>query len=167
MDKISKGAPKKDQNFVKEGMKLNISDDDHERVMRMIEDDCKFLEDHDIIDYSLLVGVYEKNRSNLGKSIRFNRILIEKLINRFKRDNLQSTAFGKVDSEASSITNTPRKLMKKRLNLNNPGSSRFKSSNSFAKKRKEERESFEIQKLNSLSLEVRRQLKQRKNRLTS
>ncbi len=60
-ENINKGAPRKDNNFTLEKMKLKVSKEDFERINDMIQSDCEFLKEHKIIDYSLLVGIYEKN----------------------------------------------------------------------------------------------------------
>lgn len=36
---------------------------DYERIIKLIEGDCEFLRKKGIIDYSLLVGIYEKERA--------------------------------------------------------------------------------------------------------
>ena len=62
-EKIFDGAPRKDNNFTNENMRLKISEEDYKRVVKMIRDDCEFLEQKQIIDYSLLIGIYEKERA--------------------------------------------------------------------------------------------------------
>lgn len=44
-------------------MKLKINKDDFKKITNMIYSDCEFLKEHKIIDYSLLVGIYEKERA--------------------------------------------------------------------------------------------------------
>ena len=42
---------------------MKISKEDFKRITHMIYNDCEFLKEHKIIDYSLLVGIYEKERA--------------------------------------------------------------------------------------------------------
>jgi hypothetical protein len=61
---IQKGAAKKDLNFIKENFKLNFSKEFKEYLMRQFENDADFLARHNIIDYSLLLGVINKKEEN-------------------------------------------------------------------------------------------------------
>ena len=61
-EKIDQGAPRKDNNFTLENVKLKVSRQDFEKVTNIIYTDCEFLKEQKIIDYSLLVGIYEKER---------------------------------------------------------------------------------------------------------
>lgn len=63
MEKIEDGAPRKDNNFTLENMKLKISKEDFRHITNIIYNDCEFLKEHKIIDYSLLVGIYEKEKA--------------------------------------------------------------------------------------------------------
>lgn len=44
-EKIDKGAPRKDNNFTLENMKLKISKDDFKKITNMIFNDCEFLKE--------------------------------------------------------------------------------------------------------------------------
>jgi len=52
---------------------LKISEEDYKRVNKMIKEDCEFLEEKQIIDYSLLIGIYEKERAMSKKINKFCR----------------------------------------------------------------------------------------------
>lgn len=54
------GCPRKDLNWRKEKMGLNITTEDYDTIIDIIQRDCSFLEKCSIIDYSLLVGVHDK-----------------------------------------------------------------------------------------------------------
>ena len=58
--KAKKGAAKKDLNFLEEKRKVYVPADVYEHLKTMVVDDCKFLSQNGIIDYSLLVGVHDK-----------------------------------------------------------------------------------------------------------
>ena len=66
---LEKGAPAKDNNFTDEARKLRIEQKDFDRITKMIESDCEFLMDKQIIDYSLLIGIYEKEKALSKKPI--------------------------------------------------------------------------------------------------
>lgn len=71
-ENINKGAPRKDNNFTLEKTKLKVSKEDFERINSMIQSDCEFLKEQQIIDYSLLVGIYEKEQMK-GNTYFFNK----------------------------------------------------------------------------------------------
>ena len=41
---------------------------DYTRIVEMIESDCQFLREKKIIDYSLLIGIYEKEKALSNKA---------------------------------------------------------------------------------------------------
>ena len=57
---LKKGAAGKDLNFINMKERLNISCDDFDRITDMIISDSKFLMNCRIIDYSLIVGIHDK-----------------------------------------------------------------------------------------------------------
>lgn len=62
-ESISKGCPRKDLNWRKENMALNITTQDYDTIIDIIQRDCSFLEKCNIIDYSLLVGIHDKEKA--------------------------------------------------------------------------------------------------------
>lgn len=60
---VSRGAAKKDVNFINDGMKVRVDPAVKTRLVREIRRDAAFLARHNIIDYSLLVGVIDKSKS--------------------------------------------------------------------------------------------------------
>lgn len=68
-DKIRKNHARKDQNFVSEGMKINIPYSIRDKVLKQIEIDADFLAKFNIIDYSLLLGVISSKNDKGEKSV--------------------------------------------------------------------------------------------------
>ena len=64
-DEINRGCAKKDNNFRKEKMKINVSHDLKWTLLEQISKDADFLADHKIIDYSLLVGIRPVEEENM------------------------------------------------------------------------------------------------------
>ena len=46
----------KDNDFVKDNIKLYIKPEDKQRIMEMLESDCAFLSKENLMDYSLCLG---------------------------------------------------------------------------------------------------------------
>lgn len=46
----------KDNDFVKDNIKLYIKQEDKQRIMEMLESDCAFLSKENLMDYSLCLG---------------------------------------------------------------------------------------------------------------
>lgn len=59
--KVKSGAAKKDLNFLNDHMNINISYTLREKILNQIKSDSNFLARHNIIDYSLLVGIIKKS----------------------------------------------------------------------------------------------------------
>ena len=60
-EKIKEGAAKKDLNFVKENMRINVSNIMRDKIINQLTVDANFLSRNEIIDYSLLVGIIKKH----------------------------------------------------------------------------------------------------------
>ena len=80
-NKVKMGAAKKDLNFRNEKMALRITTDDYDKIAEFIERDTKFLEQCKIIDYSLLVGVHDRQealnaRIERGRTLDKSRTVI-------------------------------------------------------------------------------------------
>lgn len=52
----------KDNDFVKDSVKLYVKSDDKARVLEMLESDCAFLSRMNLMDYSLCLGIHDCER---------------------------------------------------------------------------------------------------------
>ena len=59
--KDSKMAPRKDNDWVKADFKLLFTKEKYNRFLKIIEKDKEFLKSQNLIDYSLLVGIWKKD----------------------------------------------------------------------------------------------------------
>lgn len=75
---------RKDLNAIEDNFKLLLSDEDCEIFKSQIEDDCKFFEKNNIIDYSLLIGIQD-GLSEISSPKVVNLITFLKNIERKKR----------------------------------------------------------------------------------
>ncbi len=53
---------RKDKNFLQDQFKLELSEPQFSELSNQIEADSKFFAENDLIDYSLLLGVYKRKR---------------------------------------------------------------------------------------------------------
>ena len=68
-NKVKKGHAKKDLNFLREKMTINITFDDREKLLNQLIRDVEFFSSKKIIDYSLLLGIISiKDDTNVNKS---------------------------------------------------------------------------------------------------
>lgn len=67
--------PRKDQNFLEDGVQLHLKSAEYNHFCDMILTDSNFLRQNDLIDYSLLLGIHDQDKqldqssSNLKKSL--------------------------------------------------------------------------------------------------
>lgn len=55
----------KDMNAIKNNFKVKVTPGKAKILLEQIKNDCKFFENNQIIDYSLLIGVHNKNKKKL------------------------------------------------------------------------------------------------------
>lgn len=56
---ISKGVILKDNDFKTSGMPCVLNPNSHEELLTIIQDDVEFLRDFGVMDYSMLIGIYD------------------------------------------------------------------------------------------------------------
>lgn len=64
---VALGAAKKDINFISDGMKMKIDSALRDKLLKQLESDVSFLARHNIIDYSLLVGITDNSKRRTRK----------------------------------------------------------------------------------------------------
>lgn len=69
-------ATKKDNNFLQR-KPFYLESDDREKLLRIIYNDSRFFAEHNIIDYSLLVGVVSKSNSSQIRKLSHSSSLHE------------------------------------------------------------------------------------------
>ena len=57
---LESGAPKKDLDFRNESKRIKVTCSDYDKIIKIINEDVKFLVKNNIIDYSLLVGIHDR-----------------------------------------------------------------------------------------------------------
>ena len=62
---INSGAAKKDLNFLQEKRKFRLSPSTREALLTQISNDTDFLASHNILDYSMLIGIIPKQNPNV------------------------------------------------------------------------------------------------------
>lgn len=59
----NKSDPLKDNNFLNRGQILNVSKADYDSIESLVKNDVGYLRRKNIIDYSLLVGIHDKEET--------------------------------------------------------------------------------------------------------
>jgi hypothetical protein len=91
-------------------MGLQISTDEYDRIAEMIEEDSKFLMNCKIIDYSLLVGIHDKEKAR--RKAKKSRFIEEKMTDRYREmgrhENKSLTLGNKRMAELAKINKNPQ-----------------------------------------------------------
>ena len=85
IDEVEQGAAKKDLNFIQDGVKINVSYGTRSKLIEQIKSDSDFLAKHNIIDYSMLVGVIHTNNDDIDSKPLFRSNFFD-LENEGKKD---------------------------------------------------------------------------------
>eukprot|EP00828_Plagiopyla_frontata_P047341 TRINITY_DN8718_c0_g1_i1.p2 TRINITY_DN8718_c0_g1~~TRINITY_DN8718_c0_g1_i1.p2 ORF type:complete len:180 (-),score=38.44 TRINITY_DN8718_c0_g1_i1:135-674(-) len=62
---LDQSVARKDLNAIEDNFKLLLSQEDQLTYQQQIENDCKFFEKNNIIDYSLLIGIHEMPKEQI------------------------------------------------------------------------------------------------------
>ena len=108
---------KKDQNALKNNLKLKLTPEKMDFLLEQLKSDCHFFEQNQIIDYSLLIGIHYRNNEKKHEMIISSALSLSEINTAFNAteeigilssDGSEEYFFGVIDILTS--FNTKKKL---------------------------------------------------------